>query len=80
MNKDDISAMRRELVYQKLLIHYVQDQQNRIEDELNKHRKELDDLERNLEQNLERVKAHQKFLELIKLIADLEKSRISSEK
>jgi hypothetical protein len=79
MNKDDFSAMRRELFYQEFMLHYLQDEQKKRWEELDEIKRNLAKLKEefpNLEQNLSKLKEdyakwqnNPKFKELMELAA-----------
>jgi DeoR/GlpR family transcriptional regulator of sugar metabolism len=65
MDKDDFSAMRRELFYQEFMIRYLQDEQKRRWEELN----ELERVSNEIKRDLERLQNDPSFKKLVKLAA-----------
>jgi hypothetical protein len=66
MDTYDVSSMKRELVYQEFMIHYLQEEQKKRWEEL-----------RALERNLEKLKADPKYQQLLKFVEKIKKEPVA---
>jgi biopolymer transport protein ExbB/TolQ len=68
MDPYDFSALRRELVYQEFMIHYLQEEQKKRWEEL-----------RALERDLEKLRTDPKYQQLLKLVEKLKSEPVAEQ-
>ena len=68
MDPYDFSALRRELVYQEFMIHYLQEEQKKRWEEL-----------RALERDLEKLQADPKYQQLLKLVEKMKNEPVAEQ-
>ena len=68
MDPNDFSALRRELVYQEFMIHYLQEEQKKRWEEL-----------RAIEQDLEKLQADPKYQQLVKLVEKMKSEPVAEQ-
>ena len=68
MDPYDFSAMKRELVYQEFMIHYLQEEQKKRWEELHA-----------IERDLEKLKADPKYQQLLKLVEKIKSKEVAEQ-
>jgi hypothetical protein len=68
MDLYDFSAMKRELVYQEFMIHYLQEEQKKRWEELHA-----------IERDLEKLKANPKYQQLLKLVEKIKSKEVAEQ-